>query len=67
MKIVFESEIGDDGLKMFVQIHPDDPRRPILVIQRDGTNERELNSATELRILGEAIRLAGLELIEKGL
>jgi hypothetical protein len=67
-EIVFESAIGDpkDGLLIFVQIHPDYPTAPLLTIQRHGINEKCFNSGTELRLVGEAIRLAGLKLMEEG-
>jgi len=65
--ILFDSTIGADNLRVLVSQHEDEPATPILTIERDGMKEQLFKDATELRLCGEAIRLAGLRLIEQGL
>ena len=66
MKILFESRIGAQGLSVRVWSHDDDPTAVCLDITRHGVTESRLNDATELRLLGEAIHLAGLRLQQEG-
>lgn len=57
---LFEADIGAEGLHMEVWEHCDGRGKFIISIQRDGLSEMTMNSATELRLAGEALRLAGI-------
>ena len=57
---LFEAKIGDEGLQLEVWEHCDRRGEFIVSIERHGMNEMTTNSATELRLLGESLRLAGI-------
>jgi hypothetical protein len=59
--ILFDSTIGDDGLRVLVSRHEDEPASPILSIERHGMKENVFKDGMELRLVGEAIRLAGIQ------
>ena len=61
---LFEAEIGDEGLRLEVWEHIDHRGELIVSITRNGLSEMTTNSATELRLLGESLRLAGIRVQE---
>jgi len=67
MNILFDSIIGSENLRVLVSVHELEPATPLLTIERGGMSEYAFKDATELRLCGEAIRLAGIRLMEQGL
>ena len=63
---LFEAKIGDEGLRLEVWEHIDHRGEFIVSITRHGLSEMTTNSATELRLLGESLRLAGILAQEGG-
>jgi hypothetical protein len=62
-EVLWAATIGDDGLE--VALSRVEKGRLQLTITRYDMPTKRLNDATELRILGEAIRLAGLSQLEQ--
>lgn len=60
-----ESTISNDGLTLAVYEHDDSPGEYVICTQRHGMSERICRTATEVRLLGDSLRLAGLRLLEK--
>jgi len=61
--IFFEAEIGDNGLK-FEARYSANGNGIITFITRHGVDDSFLQDAVELRLLGEAVRVAGLKAVE---
>jgi hypothetical protein len=61
MKTYFEAEIGDSGLRLKVMEHGDAAGVFVIDVMRHGISETTINDALELQLLGEAIRLAGIQ------
>lgn len=65
MNTLFEANIGTAGLRLLIKEHADAPGEFLIDLQRHGLPESNCQTTTELRLMGEAIRLAAMKIGEE--